>query len=72
MIKSVKGYQNMLQNKAISALLLSLSLLSAKSLATDFEITPFVGQMSSSDLIMDTSDALSLSTGTNVGSGIAW
>lgn len=61
------------QNKAISAFLMGLSLLSAKSFATDFEITPFVGQMTSSDLVMNTGDdAISLSTGTNVGLGIAW
>ncbi|GHE81605.1 outer membrane beta-barrel protein [Thalassotalea profundi] len=61
------------QNKVILALILSLCLLSLKSLATDFEITPFVGQMKSSDLVMTSVDSdISLSTGTNIGLGIAW
>lgn len=57
----------------LSAFIICLSLLSAKSSATDFEITPLIGQMSSSDLEQNTgNNSLSLSSGTNIGLGIAW
>ncbi|XQW85718.1 outer membrane beta-barrel protein [Thalassotalea piscium] len=62
----------MFQTKAISTLVICLGMISTTTLATDFEIIPFVGQMTSSDLSTTSGNDMSLSTGTNVGVGIAW
>ena len=63
----------MFKKHVISACIICSSLLSANALATDFEITPLVGAMNATDLTTSVgNDTISVSTGTNIGIGIAW
>ncbi len=50
---------------------LSMITIASNSAATEFEITPIIGQSIGEDLISGTGD-VSVSTGTNIGLGIAW
>ncbi len=60
-------------NKIAKYLACALAISSSSSFATEFEITPFVGQMYSSDLLSsDGETTLSVDSGTNFGVGIAW
>ncbi|GAA6203543.1 MULTISPECIES: hypothetical protein [Thalassotalea] len=55
------------------ALALYLSVFSLSAVATEFEVSAFLGQMYSSDLTgISTEDALSVDAGGNVGVAVAW
>ncbi|MGB1197602.1 MAG: hypothetical protein ACPG46_01060 [Thalassotalea sp.] len=63
----------MSQKKALLILATSLSLMSTHTLATDFEITPLIGYTNGADLATPAGDNdISLSSGANIGIGIAW
>ncbi|XPF96088.1 hypothetical protein ACM9HF_08790 [Colwellia sp. RE-S-Sl-9] len=50
-----------------------LALLTTSTMATQFEVTPYVGSMSSSDLtVPNTSTSISVDSATHFGVGVAW